>query len=607
MKIVFKYELDRLRRNGTLAFLCLMMAGLSLLIVVTGGIQYNKQLADIPDFKLYEKQKIKGYLNYDQYGGYGFNIIKFPNSLSFYFSNTQTAVMGKIDTKEIVDITVSRRLDSGNISFSQGFAGFIYLWGAFLSIYMGVSLFRSWENFRIHRTAKTIFASMTFRLLFLGVYYALVYLSAFLIGCIFVSYTTNDFVNYAIFSIYSIALYLVFYFAGILIFLFVKRRKTVLKVAIVTWVALVLIPEIAALTFDTKDRKAFFGVNTEKLIKAKEWEMAAVKELKERLKNSKDRVAIYKEILPGYMDRIFRENLNLELKLINKEKEVLSDIERKSLFAPFLYYPFIISEMKGGLNEDIRFLSLIMETKERFLPWYLGKKFIEREKIVVPFPGGEENIYMINAELPQNILGGFVVMFIWMLGILATTLVLINRSFRTGGDVLFYGQPSQVYFQIIEEKAAREKEIDRFDEKYLVKIGRINLELLDFRGACRRDITKYFITVMDVSPYEAMRNLKHFDISLALDKCVCGEDMQILFAATSCAIDKTNMVLNNLSMGRSENFDRQLRGLLEDLCSKGKTIIYFSSKPFQSSRRRNFFAGYYERIPIHEVTKVTFR
>ena len=160
-------ESKRLLKKKTFG-LFLFFSFLSLYFVQIGLDNYTNIIENKEEFQDIELLKIKQYINYGQYGGYGFRVLFIPSPLSIYFVNSSTIsqLTANVDSGERLNIYNSfkgRTLFADKGGGFKDFSGIMLLLGSMLVLYLG------YESF-IHRDyLRFMYGFVDYRRLFFSI------------------------------------------------------------------------------------------------------------------------------------------------------------------------------------------------------------------------------------------------------------------------------------------------------------------------------------------------------------------------------------------------------------------------------------------------------
>jgi hypothetical protein len=114
-----------------------------------------------------------------------------------------------------------------------------------------------------------------------------------------------------------------------------------------------------------------------------------------------------------FINSSYLVNTGLETKYLREVERVIAGHERQSVLFPTTYYQFVTGEVSGkGYYGYLDFMNYIMELRNRFIQFYLSRRYEEPEPPVESFVKNDDNIFRSRSRLPGS----------FRFGILATAL-----------------------------------------------------------------------------------------------------------------------------------------------------------------------------------------
>jgi hypothetical protein len=140
-KATFIMEVQRLLNMKTVGVL-LLFAILGFYFVQIGINNYKSIIDSKEKFQNIERLKVKQYINYSQYGAYGFRMLFMPGPISVFFVNSSalSELSANVDTGERLNIYNSfkgRTLFAEKGGGYKDFSGIMLLLGSLLVLYFG--------------------------------------------------------------------------------------------------------------------------------------------------------------------------------------------------------------------------------------------------------------------------------------------------------------------------------------------------------------------------------------------------------------------------------------------------------------------------------------
>jgi hypothetical protein len=590
MSTLIRFEFERIKSNGRLVGLCILFFFLSLAFVFEGIQAYLTLVSGQEDFKDYQVEKVEGYLNYDQYGGYGFTIRAVPSPIVVFFDINPEMMESKIDDRETVDVSTSEREKNYSGNYFKGFSAFVIFWGGFLQIFLGVTTFKSKKNIAMHKKIKTAVITVVLRLVLSIAFFGLLYLIAFIFANFFLDFTTFEMKVYIKYVLSDITLIASFFVIGILVFIAGKKKNHFI-IVLISWLGLSFAPQgLTSTSFKNTSSKLINKVNVKKLKLAKKWEKKAYKRYKELMKEGKEKTEIYNEILPTY-EEVDKLNRRMEWKLIEKEKEDANYNEQIACYFPSLHHLLLGLELGGGKGNYFEFLEYIIFLKKVFKEWYLDKKFFDPDKKIVPFLNRDEYVYALKPYLIPTYNKGISITVGLILVLLIISQMLVKKGFcyNSKKKRLREEYKPGFYFRLIGDSELRRKKFKSYEEFDVIRLDDISDEDFDL-NVSRNVLISYLVTIREVEISKAQKRLQSFNISIEDNRKIeSNEDLKKVHAAISLAESGKLFVINNVVKNRSIEFDEQFRDMISSMVDEGKSIIYLGSEPVESEARKKLY------------------
>lgn len=147
----FKFEVNRLARSKLIPAIFVLFFAAALYTTFTGTSDYLDFVKEKEQFKQYESDIFKRWVNYSQYGDSGFRVLYQPDSLSIFFNRSAAFdyLFSNIDMSEIID---ANRSSKGKRVFTKksligDLSGLFLIFGTLLMMYMGMGSFKHEKYF----------------------------------------------------------------------------------------------------------------------------------------------------------------------------------------------------------------------------------------------------------------------------------------------------------------------------------------------------------------------------------------------------------------------------------------------------------------------------
>lgn len=601
LKPLFLFEAKSLliKRKTTLFFIVFFL----LAILIFDGknslnsIQKNKDI-----FQEIEKLKIKQYLTYTQYGGYGFRLLFVPYAQGVLF-NSQSIInglMSNIDAKE--KLTLYNDSKGENLftkSDTIDFSKLLLLFGVLAGLFFGFYAFRRTDYLKflssksdIKKVLKNILISrlILFNLIFL----LLVFLSILLVSNI----VRLDIYFFCFVSILPVIISL-FILIGSFIGAIKNKLTAVISLLLVFIFLYFFIPWIITKIVNTN---AAFIQSNMKL------ELENLKLMMEFEKRAYEKIGFYKsgEIAPDKVKALVNEYLKNEYKKFkeseNKLKEdIFKNVRRyhfiSSLF-PTSFYSSVSKEVNGiGFNSFLDFYNYSLSLKFKFIDFYLEKKFNQKTEPgnIESFIKKDENLFYSKNGLPGYFFFGIIlnlfyniIFFILNLKIYSKK-IQINACERYGFE---FAEVKNVTFILCQNEQVKTDIFSYYQQqKNASCLARINTKDFHFYDIESHIIFKYLCHISRVKETTAAEKLKLLGIeeieNIKSLKTLSHEDILKIYAAIKTSIKCDYIIIDDFVKGETRWFEKNFFNLLSALQSSGKKIIYLSCEMYNQALSLN--------------------
>ncbi len=450
---IFEFKRFVSRKN----IVVLLLFSLLALYFVSSGINHYRNIKENKEkFQEIEKLKVQQYINYNQYGKYGFRLLFIPSPLSIMFDNSGafSELTCNIDSGEILRIYKSRigkSLYDKKPGGFKDFSGIILILGSLFALYFGYESIRHKEYLRFlscFSNHKGVFFSILFSRIILLVIFFL-----FLTGCSVILLKLNGIIlsqhEYSLLYIYLTVLFcllLFFFVSGTAIGSFKKKSISIITIISLWFVLMFLIPGIV----DTITYKKAAGITSsfhielEKLKALMNFEKRAI-DKEGRFKSSTRNSDEVRELVESYRDKEFKAIKEFEKKMEQEMRDNANFFQKLSLFFPSTFYLSTCSEMSSrGYNTFIDFYQDAQKLKDQFVRFYINRVYYSNYSKVESFIKGDDNIYYAGSRLPGFFIIGLVLNGFYII-------LLLFVSYSRFKNFLFY-------------PAGKEKETPRLNE-----------------------------------------------------------------------------------------------------------------------------------------------
>jgi hypothetical protein len=123
---------------------------------------------------------------------------------------------------------------------------------------------------------------------------------------------------------------------------------------------------------------------------------------------------IQKKFAGQFINSGFLMNIAFEIKYLRGVEKVISGHERQSVLFPTTFYQFLTGEASGkGYYGYLEFMDYIMKLRNRFMQFYLKKRYESNDAAVESFVKNDENIFRARSRLPKTFWLGLLIMIFY--------------------------------------------------------------------------------------------------------------------------------------------------------------------------------------------------
>ncbi len=437
-------ESKRLLKKKTIS-LFFFFSLLSLYFVQIGLNNYINIIGNKEEFQDIEKLKVKQYINYNQYGSYGFRVLFIPSPLSIYFVNSSTisGLTANVDVGERLYIYNSfkgRTLFADKGGGFKDFSGIMLLLGGLLALYLGYDsfIFRDYLRFMngfvdYKRLFFSTVLSRIFILVFLFILNAGIPL--ILLELKGIQFSGSDWAHFFTYLV-ILTLLVVFFFALGTIAGSFKSSFAGFVMVIISWFALVfLFPGIVNSITSRKadDLVSNYKLELQKLMSLMDFERQSLEELGS---TTKDNIEAVRKSVEGFLQKGFIEIQVFEERLRNEMEENIRYFEFLSSLFPSTFYLSTSNEISSnGYENFILFFDYIRELKKKFLRFHIDHRFYSDDQFDAPkkvesFIKSNENLFYSKSRTPRGFTRGVLLTLVYIIGLFIISYYRFKQSLR---------------------------------------------------------------------------------------------------------------------------------------------------------------------------------
>lgn len=427
LKAFFIFECKRFINKKNLALFMLLLL-ISLFPVQTHINRYNTIIENNRKYNETERLKVKQFLNYTQYGLYGFRVFFNPSPISILFSHSGAfrELTSNIDAGEKMNFYSSMK---GKTLFGRSpvgfmdFAGLIMLLGSLFALYTGYESLRHKEYLKFVSSLsgykKAYFSMAVSRAFFMLVFFLPIMGAAlFLLRINGIEIPGGDTGYLAAYVVVTVPMLLFFFICGMIGAGF-KSRVTGVVTILSLWFGLVfLVPWVmqAIILESSESIRSNARMELDKLKYLMDFEKKAYREIG-IFKSGGEAPEEVKELAESYWKKEFKAIQAVEEEMRKEIETQIRHMETFSLFFPTSFHLMTNNALSGkGYRSFLGFYSHVQALKRRFLRFYIDRKFYTDHTGVDPFLKEKENIYDSGPLLPGNFYAGLLMLMLYMAG-----------------------------------------------------------------------------------------------------------------------------------------------------------------------------------------------
>lgn len=567
-----------------------------------------------------EKGKVSQFLNYTQYGTRGLRLLLIPGPLSVIFNDlaVYSGLVANVDTGDglnIYNTFKGKDLFAGPGGFMD-FSGFILLISCFLAMIYGYDVTQNPGYLKllagISGDGRIPLLIILARVILLN----LVFLLLSGLSLLWLLFNGINAVNvyFACFVLVLVLVVTIFLLAGGLIGSLKKRPVKWITLTGVYFFLLFLLPWLI--------QKAVYieaGENIESNYKMEYKKLKVILEFEKRVQ---EQFGVWKSgnVAPEEIKAAVRKSQQAEYKKFREyENKRINQIDKRikihqavSAISPTTFYLSVNKELSSkGFQNFIHFYRFALDTKHRFIEFYIEKKFYNPlpKTGVEPFGKEKENVFNAESQLPPSFWPGVGLMFAYIAGLLLISrniLVKVPEPSVKKPGIQFPKNRNSVFVLCRDEQL--KTDICRYygGQKNASCLEKITPDQFRFdKGPA--ETLDYFCRIAGIAPEKAVEHLVEMGVTNPKElKNHSRESILKIYTAVKTAADNEFIILNDFVKRESRSFETDLLRLIAALEKNGKKIIYLSTEMYYPVESINGMINvkYFQTFPLmtDEVT-----
>ena len=422
--IILKHELKWLFSPTNIIAVILLLA-VSLTGLYKGIHDHNAVMNDAKKFQEIEAELFKKHAHYLDYSKNGFQVFLISCPVEAFFSNPVlvTDLYAQVNTNILHHIY--KNFKGNQILKNQSadaikFSNIIWIPGTILALLLGFLAVRRRKYLRSLTgltSASAVFLQLLLsRFLILLLDYLFVFAAMFCaLGLSHVHLSAADVSGLFNFFLVSVLMLTVFLVSGFLTGCIQSRRAAYLLLGLVWITFIYLIPIIKDSIIEAKSTytESSFDLYKNKQKIQTDFETSSLQEI---MKPGVNKAEKSKELAEWYWNNDFKKITALEDVFKIKIAEIMAQDERISCWFPTTFYRVSCDEISSrGYRSYLAFYNYLQELQKTFLRFWIDKFYIEKNKKVINFIKGDENLYFSKSRVPGNFGFGVAVTGLWII------------------------------------------------------------------------------------------------------------------------------------------------------------------------------------------------
>ncbi len=413
-KSIFIFEFKRFTcKSNIIIFLLFFMV--CLYLVIEGVAEFQDKVQNKEKFKEIERLKIPQFINYTQYGTFGFRILFLPSPLTvlFYNSCAFSELTASVDTSERMKIYnpfKGKTLFSEKSGSFTDFAGIVILLAGFMVLLYGFDTFIHEDYLKflssISGHKKIFWFVLISRVILLNLFFLL--LIGFSTVWVLIN-GINIFNVFFLWFVFVLLLVITFFFMSGVIIGTLKRKTVMFIVLAAFYSAFVFIFPFTINKIISKKAANItdiYQLEMEKLETIIKFEKRAIAS-EGKYEKWKGKTQSGRELVESFWNGEFKKMQEIETSMRKEMQEYIQKFQWYSLIFPTTFYQSVCNEVSSrGYNSFIDYYGYIQSIGGQFMRYYIDKKFYSNDDKIESFVKGDENIFHSKSSLPKTFLPG---------------------------------------------------------------------------------------------------------------------------------------------------------------------------------------------------------
>jgi len=585
-------------------------------------------IANKEKFQEVETRNIEKFINYNQYGAYGFRLLFIPSPISVYFSNSGvvselTAFVDSGIRLRIYKSHLGKNLYTEKSGSLTDFFSIVLLLGSLISIFWGYDTLGNREYIKFlssildHRLVY--FSIMAARFIFFSLFFLFIIGISLLLTLLNnVSLSPNELSHLAVHSAILLILFLFFFFVGVLGGSLKAKSSGIIILIIIWFLFMFLLPGAVnkALSRQANKITSAYNLEQKKLILLSKFEKKALDDA-QRYTNMEVIKEKEREFVDDYWNNEFQEILSYEEAMQRDMKENLKYYQKLSLIFPTTFYMSVHKEIGSrGYENFFNFYHYIRKLQQEFVRFYFKKRYYSNYSTIESFIKGDENLFYATSKLPGYFKQGLLIMLLYTFLVIAFSYYRFRQYLFTIPDkegpdpnkldlrmnkgesvvllttaksiidplyTIFSGPVKNFKgrVKISGTDLAKKKDRKKEDFVYLCQPEKIpgSIRVLDFLSFFRKIIPNPSVNILEIMNEMDIGNLGKKRFLELEDK----EKGKILIAAARMK-EARLYIIHDFVKGMPIDFIIEFKAMVKKLKSEGASILYLTNDVLLASK-----------------------
>jgi hypothetical protein len=243
-----------------------------------------------------------------------------------------------------------------------------------------------------------------------------------------------------------------------------------------------------------------------------------------------------------------------------------------------------------GYNGFMAYYDYIQAVSERFMRFYIDKKFYSNHAEIESFIKGEENVFYSEGSLPANFWTGIFVTFIYINLLIIALYVKHKKKYafrKAGKPHIEFGGVRNILFVLCGDTALKDDVFQYYRARGDAScLSKINTNDFQFNVGVKETLN-HLREISGVDKQKASGNLELLGIQNPGPESPGHDDILKLYTAVKTAADHEYIVMDDFLKGESRRFEVDFFRLIAALDAAGKKLVFLSTEMYYPAESLN--------------------